>query len=82
MPVVTVNTLDLTIEQKRTVSKEFTRILSELTNVPEERIYILFNGYPLAGIAMGGVLNADLDESILTMFNCQYTEDLKKSKAK
>ena len=77
MPVVTVNTLELTVEQKRIVSEKFTAILSELTNVPAERIYVLFNGYPIDGISMGGVLNYDLDESILKQFVCKYTEDLK-----
>ena len=82
MPVVTVHTLELTSKQKRIVAKKFTSILSELTKVPEERIYILFQSYPVEDISMGGVLNADLDISILKQFVCKYTEDLKKSKKK
>lgn len=82
MPVVTVNTLELTVEQKRTVATKFTTILSELTKVPEDRIYILFNSYPLQDISMGGVLNADLDISILKNFVCKFTEELKESESK
>jgi 4-oxalocrotonate tautomerase len=81
MPVITVNTLELTDEQKRTVAKKYTAILSELTKVPEERIYVFFNSYPLDGIAAGGVLNSDLDPSILENFVIKYTEELKKSKS-
>lgn len=80
MPVITVNTLELTLEQKKTVSKKFTSILSELTNVPEDKIYIFFNSYPLDGIAAGGVLNSDLDESILEQFAIKWSEDRKAKK--
>jgi phenylpyruvate tautomerase PptA (4-oxalocrotonate tautomerase family) len=54
MPVITINALELTNDQKRTIAKEYTATLSKLTKVPEERIYVLFNDYPLNSIAAGG----------------------------
>lgn len=82
MPVITINALELTDDQKRTIAKEYTATLSKLTKVPEERIYVLFNDYPLNSIAAGGVLNSDLDPEILKNFVIKYTEDLKKSEGK
>jgi len=79
MPVITVNTLELMESQKREIAQKFTKILSESTKVPEERIYVLFNGYPLDGIAAGGHLVSEFppgpDDFII-----KYTDDLKKGK--
>jgi phenylpyruvate tautomerase PptA (4-oxalocrotonate tautomerase family) len=82
MPVITINTLELTDKQKRNIAKKFTKILSDSTKVPEDRIYILFNSYPLSDIAAGGVLNCDLDDEILLNFDTKYTEELRKKKKK
>ena len=57
MPVIMIHTLELTEEQKKVIAKKYTKILSDLTNVPEDRIYCFFSGYPLDDIAAGGVLN-------------------------
>ena len=79
MPVITVNTLELMESQKREIAQKFTKILSESTKVPEERIYVLFNSYPLDGIAAGGHLVSEYppgpDDFII-----KYTDDLKKRK--
>jgi len=42
MPVIMIHTLELTEEQKKRIAKKYTKILSEETNVPEERIYAFF----------------------------------------
>jgi phenylpyruvate tautomerase PptA (4-oxalocrotonate tautomerase family) len=79
MPVITVNTLELMESQKREIAQKFTKILSDCTKVPEERIYVLFNGYALDGIAAGGHLVSEFppgpDDFII-----KYTDDLKKGK--
>lgn len=76
MPVIMIHSLELTEKQKKVMAKEYTRIMSELTNVPEERIYCFFSGYPLDGIAAGGMLNSEFPDSALKQFNIKYTEDL------
>ena len=81
MPVIQVHTLELTEEQKKTIAQKYTKILSDLTKVPEERIYVLFGNYGLDSIAAGGHLVSEFppgpDDFII-----KYTEDLKKSKGK
>jgi len=79
MPVVTINALELEEKQKKIVAREYTRILSRITNVPEGNIYIFFGGYPLSGIAAGGVLNSDLPDSVLKNFNIKYSKHLEKA---
>ncbi|MEN8174731.1 MAG: tautomerase family protein [Pseudomonadota bacterium] len=59
MPAIIVNSLELTHEQKATVAKKFTAIFSELTHVPEDRIYVFFDGYSLDDAAKGGELFSD-----------------------
>ncbi len=78
MPVVTINALELEEKQKKIVAREYTRILSRITNVPEGNIYIFFGGYPLSDIAAGGVLNSDLPDSVLKNFNIKYSKHLEK----
>jgi 4-oxalocrotonate tautomerase len=80
MPVIMVHSLELTEEQKKIMAQQYTKILSDLTNVPEERIYCLFSGYPLDSIAAGGVLNSEMPVEVLKQFNIKYTEDLKEKK--
>ncbi|EKD83038.1 MAG: hypothetical protein ACD_39C00924G0003 [uncultured bacterium] len=81
MPVIQVHTLALMEEQKKDIAKKFTKILSDSTKVPEERIYVMFSGYELDGIAAGGHLVSEFppgpDDFII-----QYTDDLKKGKIK
>jgi quinol monooxygenase YgiN/phenylpyruvate tautomerase PptA (4-oxalocrotonate tautomerase family) len=76
MPVIMIHTLELTEEQKKIMAQKYTKIMSELTNVPEDKIYVFFAGYALDGIAAGGMLNSELPESILKMFKIKYSEEL------
>jgi|GEM_PF-371078 len=78
MPVVTVNALKLEEKQKKIIAREYTRILSRVTNVPEKNVYVFFGGYPLSDIAAGGVLNSALPDSVLQSFNIQYSKHLEK----
>lgn len=59
MPAIIVNSLELTDDQKRVLAETFTRAFSEQTRVPMDRIYVFFQGYPLADAAAGGRLFAD-----------------------
>lgn len=81
MPVIMVNALELTEGQKRIMAQKYTEVMSELTNVPPDRVYVFFNDYPLNGIAAGGVLNSDVPDSVLKQFKVKYTEDLKAKEA-
>lgn len=78
MPVVSVNALEIDEKQKKTIAREYTRILSRVTNVPEQAVYVFFSGYPLHGIAAGGVLNSVLSDNVLSTFNIKYAKHLEK----
>ena len=56
MPAITIQSLELTDEQKKIVAEKFGSIFSELTKVPIDRIYIFFDGYTLDNAATNGVL--------------------------
>lgn len=56
MPAITIQSLEMTEEQKETVAKKFSQVFSEVTGVPEDRIYIFFLGYPLNSAARDGKL--------------------------
>ena len=56
MPCITVQSLELSDSQKKTLAEKYIRIFSEETGVPEDRIYLFFDGYPLACTATGGKL--------------------------
>ena len=73
MPVIMIHTLELLEEQKKVIAKKYTEILAELTNVPPDRIYVFFSGYPLEGIAAGGVLNSDVPAENLAQFVTKLT---------
>ena len=55
MPVITIQSLELTDEQKDILADKFITILSELTKVPKDRIYLFFDGYPLEDAACNGI---------------------------
>ena len=59
MPAIIVNSLELTQDQKRVMAREFAALFSRQTGVPEDRIYIFFQGYPLEDAAKGGDLFSD-----------------------
>jgi quinol monooxygenase YgiN/phenylpyruvate tautomerase PptA (4-oxalocrotonate tautomerase family) len=77
MPVIMIHTLELLEEQKKVIAQKYTEILAAQTKVPPERIYVFFSGYPLDGIAAGGVLNSDVPASALKQFVTKYTADLR-----
>ena len=56
MPAITVQSLELTDEQKEIVADKFITILSEITKVPKDRIYLFFDGYTLDNAAADGIL--------------------------
>jgi len=76
MPVITISALDLLEKQKRIIARKYTEILAEQTKVPPERIYVFFGGYPLDGIAAGGVLNSEVPPEILKQFVTKYTAEM------
>ncbi len=78
MPVIMINALELEENQKKVLAREYTRTLSRVTNVPEENVYVFFGGFPLHGIAAGGVLNSELPDSVLKNFNIKYSSHLEK----
>jgi len=55
MPVITIQSLELTDEQKDILADKFITILSDLTKVPKDRIYLFFDGYPLEDAACNGI---------------------------
>lgn len=56
MPAIIVNSLELTEEQKAILCDKYITTFSEVTNVPKDRIYIFFQGYPLDSAGTNGVL--------------------------
>ena len=79
MPVIAIHSLELLEAQKKVIAQKYTDVLAQLTNVPPERIYVLFCGYPLDSIAAGGVLNSDIPASVLKQFVTKYTAELAKA---
>jgi len=56
MPAITIQSLELTDEQKEIIADKFITIFSEVSKVPKDRIYLFFDGYPLDSAARGGKL--------------------------
>lgn len=56
MPTITIQSLELRDDQKKRLADEFIRILSEETKVPEDRIYLFFDGYKLEDVGCNRVL--------------------------
>lgn len=56
MPAITIQSLELTDAQKEILAREYVSLFSEITNVPKERIYIFFDGYPLDSAGTGGIV--------------------------
>ncbi len=56
MPVVTIQSLEFTEEQKEVLAERVVDVVSEVSGVPREGIYMFFDGYPLDGAAKGGKL--------------------------
>ncbi len=79
MPVIQISTLELTDEQKMDIASKFTKILSDSTKVPEDRIYCMFHDFPLNSIAAGGHLVSEFPPGP-DDFNIKYTAELKKKR--
>lgn len=77
MPLVTINSLELSEYQKKNIAKKITEAVSIETNVPKDKVYVMFSGYPLDSIAAGGVLNSELSPDMIKMFNIKESEILK-----
>lgn len=77
MPLVTINSLELSEYQKKNIAKKITEAVSIETNVPKDKVYVMFSGYPLDSIAAGGVLNSELSPEIIKMFNIKESEKLR-----
>lgn len=56
MPVITIQSLELTEAQKKTLADSFISTFSEVTRVPKDRIYMFFDGYKLDEAATDGIL--------------------------
>ncbi|MCK4668322.1 tautomerase family protein [Candidatus Dependentiae bacterium] len=56
MPAITVQSLELTDEQKKILAEKFAGLLSDLTKVPIDRIYVFFDGYTPDNCAKGNIL--------------------------
>lgn len=56
MPSITIQSLEFTEEQKEILADKIGEIVSEVSCVPKDRIYIFFDGYPLDCAAANGKL--------------------------
>ena len=56
MPAITIQSLELTDEQKEILADKFITIFSELSKVPKDRIYLFFDGYSLDNAACDGIV--------------------------
>ena len=56
MPAITIQSLELTDEQKEILADKYITIFSEVTRVPKDRIYLFFDGYSLDNAATDGIL--------------------------
>jgi phenylpyruvate tautomerase PptA (4-oxalocrotonate tautomerase family) len=56
VPAITIQSLELTDEQKEILADKYIRFFSEVTRVPKDRIYLFFDGYTLDNAATDGIL--------------------------
>jgi phenylpyruvate tautomerase PptA (4-oxalocrotonate tautomerase family) len=56
VPAITIQCLELSDEQKVFLAENFTKLFSQTTSVPEDKIYMFFDGYKLDSCAKGGKL--------------------------
>ncbi|HBX53643.1 MAG: hypothetical protein A2275_10710 [Bacteroidetes bacterium RIFOXYA12_FULL_35_11] len=56
MPAITIQSLELRDDQKKIIAEKFISIMSEVSLVPKDRIYLFFDGYTLDNAAADGVL--------------------------
>ncbi len=58
MPAITIQSIELRQDQKEIIADKFTKLFSELTKVPQDRIYVFFDGYTLDNVSRGGFIFA------------------------
>jgi 4-oxalocrotonate tautomerase len=56
MPVITIQSLEFTEDQKAVLAERVVEAVSDVSGVPKEGIYMFFDGYPLDSAAKGGKL--------------------------
>lgn len=70
MPAITIQSLELTDEQKEILADKYISLFSEITKVPKDRIYIFFDGYALDSVGTGGIVFAKKPpQGIIAKFN-------------
>lgn len=70
MPAITIQSLELRQNQKEILAEKFTALFSELTHVPQDRIYVFFDGYTLDNTARGADLFAkNPPKALVAKFN-------------
>ena len=79
MPAITVQSLELADDQKAFLAEKFIALFSEVTKVPQDRIYLFIDGYPLDCAVKGGKLfSENPPKGIIGKFNqAEHTEFLK-----
>ena len=50
MPAITIQSIELRQSQKEIIAEKFASLLSDLTKVPKDRIYVFFDGYTLENV--------------------------------
>lgn len=56
MPAIIVNSLELTEKQKEFLAEKYIELFSQVTKVPQDRVYIFFDGYSLDNAGTNGKL--------------------------
>jgi 4-oxalocrotonate tautomerase family enzyme len=70
MPAITIQSLELTAEQKDILADKVVSLFSEITKVPKDRIYIFFDGYSLDNVGAGGIVFSKRPpQGIIAKFN-------------
>lgn len=70
MPAITIQSIELRQEQKEIMAQKFTALFSELTKVPQDRIYVFFDGYTLDNVARGDfIFSKKPPEQLIAKYN-------------
>jgi len=56
MPCIKIQSLELAECQKKRIAEQYIRIFSEETGVPQDRVYLFFEGHTLDKASAGGNL--------------------------
>jgi phenylpyruvate tautomerase PptA (4-oxalocrotonate tautomerase family) len=75
MPAITVQCIELRQDQKKQIASVFTRTLADLTGVPQDRIYVFFDGYTLDNVARGDfIFSTDPPPNLRARYNEKASE--------